>query len=66
MGFKRSKGIGVRAGGFQKEIVPPSNIVDEGGGGRYQGVGSADEVMVACSPNHLLGLRRVKDLQNPP
>jgi hypothetical protein len=70
MGFNRSEVIGVnvqllesrRAGQFQKKIVPPSNIVNKGGGGRYQGVGAADKVMAACGLNCLPGSRQVNDI----
>ncbi len=64
MGFKQSKVVGLnvrllgsgRAGEFQKKNVPPSNIVDKGGGGgQYGGVGTADKVMVECCLNCLHG-----------
>ncbi len=37
-------------------------ILSTKGGGRYQGVDTADKAMVAFGPNRLLGYGRVSDL----
>ncbi len=75
MGFERSEvnRVNVRLLGsrrvreFQKLIISPSNIVNKrGGGGQYEGVATADKVMVAYSPNCLLRSRQVDNLQISP
>jgi hypothetical protein len=52
-------------GKFRKKVIPPSNIVNKGGG-RYQGFGAGDKAMVAGGPNCLVGSKRVDDLWIPP
>ncbi len=52
--------------GKKINIIPPSKIVDRGGGGRFQGVGAEDAAMVVVVLNSLLWSKQGWSLRIPP